>query len=119
MGCLSAILVIIRNACAPTIYGQGAPWENSQDRNRKGRSQGGVTSVSAARGQWLGSKTHPEAIERGQDNGMSVLNEDAVREIRRAYANGEATMPELARRYGVTRPTIGYAINRYTWKHVT
>lgn len=47
------------------------------------------------------------------------LSPDEVREIRAACAARSVTQDELARRYGVSRPTIGDIVNRRTWKNVT
>lgn len=54
----------------------------------------------------------------GEWNGNVRLTEDLVRTIRDAYAKGGVTTYELADQYGVTRPNIGYIVNRKTWRHV-
>lgn len=53
----------------------------------------------------------------GEQNGMSKLTVDMVRDIRRRYAQGE-TPTVLAREFGVRRGAIGFVVNRQTWRHV-
>ena len=47
------------------------------------------------------------------------LTDEQVREMRFMHANGEATYPQLAEKYGVNRDTIWKAITyqRYEWVH--
>lgn len=47
------------------------------------------------------------------------LNANNVRRIRQDYADGRASMGELAGRYGVTRQTIRAVVDGSTWQHVT
>lgn len=54
---------------------------------------------------------------RGSTNGRARLTEECVLEIRRAHVGGEGKRA-LARRYGVTPPTIRDAIRGVTWKHL-
>ena len=51
---------------------------------------------------------------RGVKQGLAVLNEDAVRDIR----NSEMTLPELASKHGCAVPTAWHVKKRNTWKHV-
>lgn len=55
----------------------------------------------------------------GSKNSMSVLNEEKVTEIRRLYETNQFTYTDLGERYGVNQATIGYIIQRKTWKHIT
>lgn len=54
----------------------------------------------------------------GEFNGNVVLTEEMVLAIRHAYNSGHANTYQLAAMYGVTRPNIGYIVNRKTWRHV-
>ena len=56
--------------------------------------------------------------QKGIANGNAKLTEDDVREIRRLYATGQLTQPELALQFGVSRQVIGQIVRRETWKHV-
>ncbi|VEG57136.1 Uncharacterised protein [Mycolicibacterium aurum] len=47
----------------------------------------------------------------------SKLDERQVREIRRRHANGE-TQKDIARRFGVSGPTISAIVQRRTWADV-
>lgn len=55
---------------------------------------------------------------RGESHGMSKLTEDDVREIRRLHTTG-LSQYELARRFKLTRPNIGFIVRRATWAHVS
>jgi hypothetical protein len=109
----------------------GTMRDNSRDMMAKGRQNfqkdpslrprgtrhGLVKDPSrAARGARHSSRTKPEKITRGSAHGMSVLTEESVREIRRLA--GQVTQVELARRFGVSKGTIGFIVRRESWKHV-
>lgn len=54
----------------------------------------------------------------GEDHHKSVLCESQVREIRRCYAAGEASIGYIADEYNVSRSTIWDIIQRKNWKGV-
>ncbi|MDP3983490.1 MAG: HNH endonuclease [Acidimicrobiia bacterium] len=54
----------------------------------------------------------------GTRNGSAKLTEQDVREIRAAYRRQEATMDELAARYGVSEASILNVVRRKTWRHI-
>jgi endogenous inhibitor of DNA gyrase (YacG/DUF329 family) len=54
---------------------------------------------------------------RGSTHGMSKLNENKVREIRRFLSLG-VTMARLGKDYGVDLTTIDKIKRRITWKHI-
>ena len=54
---------------------------------------------------------------RGSDHGRARLTEALVTEARRLKSEGWS-YPELARRYGVGKVTLFYAITGKTWRHV-
>lgn len=56
---------------------------------------------------------------RGETKGTSKLTEDQVREIRRRYALGTATLHTLAEAYGVYESCISQIVNRKTWRHIS
>lgn len=55
---------------------------------------------------------------RGSDNSRAILDDDAVRELRKQEKR-YGLFSEWARKYGVSAQTIYLAYNRKTWKHVT
>lgn len=57
-------------------------------------------------------------LKPGEARWNAKLTEDSVRELRRRYANKEASQAALAREYGVHVMVVNAAINRRTWKHV-
>lgn len=72
------------------------------------------------RGDRSGRRLHPEryTVLRGEQCKHAKLTEDAVREIRRLYAQGGISMSTLADRFGVTYAPIWRVINNKGWKHV-
>jgi hypothetical protein len=55
--------------------------------------------------------------QKGSRHAYAVLNETAVRQARLRYANGE-TLTEMAKEFGVSVPTMHYAVSGKTWKSV-
>lgn len=78
------------------------------------------------RGKHLLSGTHADnaqdALNRrrmrmyGEENHQAVLNRAQVEEIRRLRTEERLIEPELARRFGVARPTIADILHRRCWK---
>lgn len=83
--------------------------DNIQDAVKKGR---------IATGERHGSRTHPESLRRGSQNGNATLTEKDVLSIKQKYQNGETNISKFSRDYGVSRKTIRCIINNQTWKHV-
>jgi hypothetical protein len=54
---------------------------------------------------------------RGSRFARSSLNEATVIDIRERYAGGGVSTVQLAKEYGVSRPTIGKIVNRQIWRH--
>lgn len=54
----------------------------------------------------------------GERNGLAKLTDQAVFEMRVAYAALKTTVPQLARRYGLTAKNIRFALMGRTWRHV-
>jgi hypothetical protein len=61
------------------------------------------------------AKLHKRHV-RGEAQNLAKLTADKVRTIRLLAT--EHSFSELARRYGVTQPTIEAAVKRHTWAHV-
>ena len=79
--------------CNPKHLWLGTMRDNAQDRARKNRSR-----------QVHGSRNH-----------MALLTWEEVRAIRARYTTGNVTQQELAKEYGVSRPSISNVVNRRTW----
>ena len=58
-----------------------------------------------------------EGASQGERNGRARLNQGQVDEIRRLYASGGYSIPQLGRQFGVGKSTIGYIVQGVTWKH--
>lgn len=82
-----------RLCCRPSHMFLGTRKDNMQDAKAKGRTRPGPR---------MPGESHPEA----------KLTWDAVTEIRAAKG---VSHYELARRYGVSRPLIGYVLNDKSW----
>lgn len=109
----------------PADFFLGTSQDNKLDSKTKDR-------LNIASGDNNGSRKHPEKLQRGDDhwthrnpelrkqrarNG-AALSKEKVIAIRKSYANGQASMQDLAREHSVCVGTIHKAITRITWKHV-
>lgn len=54
----------------------------------------------------------------GEQSRRYKLTEKEVLEIRNKYSFGGVTMKSLAGEYNVTRPAIGFVVNRKVWNHI-
>jgi predicted transcriptional regulator len=57
-------------------------------------------------------------VARGEQAGLAKLTDDAVREIRRRYAEGGISQQQLANEYSVHQTKISAVVTRKTWRHV-
>lgn len=85
--------------CNPAHLFMGTGKDNAADRDTKGRYVLG-------------------RVDRGEDHASSKLDNEQVRSIKRALANGEATRRELAELHGVHIETIRAIATGRTWKEV-
>lgn len=58
-----------------------------------------------------------KVVMRGEENSIAILNDDAVREIRREYGS-YGSGPMLSKKFGVDITTIRDVAKRRSWKHV-
>lgn len=65
---------------------------------------------------WKRKRNNP--LPRGEAIWSAKLTENDVRVIREESDSNNATIPELAARYGVRHHTISRVIHRETWRHV-
>lgn len=54
----------------------------------------------------------------GEKNGSAKLTAEQVLEIRLIHSAGDATLPELGERFGVSRHNIGLIVRRKRWSHL-
>ena len=54
----------------------------------------------------------------GETSGTSKLTEKEVLQIRRLRETTDLSLVSLARRFGVSHPTISNIVKRKTWKHI-
>ncbi len=65
----------------------------------------------------MGDRNAKRRQATGADHGRAKLDDDAVREIRAAAAQGESRR-NIAKRFGVAHPVISRIVWRQTWSHV-
>jgi len=87
----------------------GTQKDNIGDAINKGRMASGARN---------GKFTHPEKRLHGVKNGLSKLTDDMVREIRKSYANGDITLAQAGKPFGVMKSDVWCIVHRKTWQHV-
>ena len=80
--------------CNPEHLFLGTHKDNMLDMKEKGRSSTGI------------------------DNGMRVLTEEQVLEMRRLYPTGDYTMKKLGKMFNTTLGNVSHIIKRERWKHI-
>lgn len=91
----------------------GTPRDNSEDRDRKGRTR----PPSRPAVTW--QQQHPERILRGAQISTAKLTDALVLEMRRRYAAGDGSYKSLAREYGISKATCAEILTGKIWRHVT
>jgi len=84
----------------------GTNRDNVEDMCRKSRQ---------AKGDRQGSRVHPETRACGEKNGRAKLTRDQVEEIRRDYLSRKSSQREIARRHGISQPTVSEIVNFRNW----
>ncbi len=113
-----------RPCVRPDHLFMGTNKDNSEDMVRKGRQATGERNGKYTHpekrqfGDDNPMRRHPEAVSRGVKNGMALLDEDKVREMRRIYDAEHPKMADLGARFGVSYRVASHAVHRNTWKHV-
>lgn len=93
--------------------------DGSRTNNRSENLRWGTAQDNADDAERHGSRDRGLAIRQNRPNyASSKLSSDQVREIRASYRPREVTMPDLARRFGVSLSTISEIINRRRWVHL-
>ncbi len=87
----------------------GTKKHNAQDRERRGRSNHAV-------GARHGCATHP-GLRKGSKNGRAKLDEAAVVKLLQEFKQG-SKKADLARKYALTKTTVGYIVSGKLWPHV-
>lgn len=55
---------------------------------------------------------------RGEGHGCAKLTADDVSKIRELHEKGGVTLGSLAKKFGVSRPMVGYIVARKNWRHI-
>lgn len=96
--------------CNPEHLYLGTVVENSEDCNERKRR-------NPARGERHGTYTQPSARTRGTKNGMAVLDDEGVRQIRSMRREG-ATQQRIADHFGVSLSCVNLILTGKNWRHV-
>jgi hypothetical protein len=96
--------------CNPSHLFAGSVLDNARDMIEKGRQ-------GHASGPLHGSKTHPEAVRRGEHINTAKLTESDVLSIRARYRDGESAR-KLCAEFGISKTSIFQILRRKTWKHI-
>ncbi|MFF8831284.1 hypothetical protein [Streptomyces sp. NPDC015131] len=59
---------------------------------------------------------HPKGI--GTNHHSAKMNTAKVRQARKSFATGRWTQAALARKYGISGPSMAAILQGRTWKHV-
>jgi len=59
-----------------------------------------------------------ERQSRGEDHAKAKVTEAQVREIRRKFKTGRATLVQLGEEYGLRPDYLSKIVNGHYWKHV-
>ena len=87
----------------------GTNAENTKDRHAKGRS---------ACGERNGSRTKPEKVRRGSANGMAILTEDSIAEIKALRAGGWS-LRQIGEKFNTHLSNIHLIVTGKHWRHTT
>ena len=102
----------VRKCVNPAHLRIGTGFDNAADRETRNRG-------NHAFGDDNGSRKRPERLKRGEDVHLAKTNEQEVLEIRRKYATGNYTVPDLLKEHTtIKRTAMRYIVIRHTWKHI-
>lgn len=102
----------------------GTVVDNMADKKQKGRCQSGDDHYlrrhpeAIKRGDQHPLRLHPEFAARGEKVNTAKLTNEAIIEIRRLYATGNYSHPQLGKMFGVAHSTIGRIVRGEYWKHI-
>lgn len=125
-GCIPEGMVVCHSCdngkCVnPSHLWLGTQRDNVNDCIAKGRAyhpKGFKKTTGILYGDKNPSRTHPESRPRGTSVNTCKINENDVKDIRRAHHAKELTQKELAEKYGVSQPNISAILLRKTWAHI-
>jgi len=84
----------------------------------KENARDAVETGGIATGERHGTRTHPEAIRRGELCSWTDLSDDAVMEVRRRWAAREASLSELATEKRLSIGAISSIVAGRSWQHL-
>lgn len=86
--------------------------------NRLANFELATKSWNAAHSFRILGRPAPRFGSPGTKNAAAILNDDAVREIRRLYEAKQFDQYQLGDKFGVSQRTISLVVRRKTWVHV-
>lgn len=101
-----------------TFVGPSNLWCNHKDGNKTNNHTSNLEYVTAQQNVIHSFEVLKVKRARGEKASKAKLTEKQVLEIRAAYVPYKMSSPKLAKKYGVSHPTIQAIINRESWKHI-
>ena len=95
----------------------GTPKQNTADMFAKGRNRS-IGPLNPARGNRSGARTKPDRVVRGERQGLAVLKQADIPEIRRLRSAERLSLKSIATIYKVSLQTIHNVVTGKTWAHV-
>lgn len=96
----------------------GKPEVNHINGTKTDDSSANLEWATRSENQLHAFKTGLQEPTFGEKDGMAILTEEQVLEIRRRYASGDTTYKALAQEYGMSHFTIGGIVRGESWKHL-
>lgn len=98
--------------------------DNMADMAAKGRASSGDRNNSrlhperVQRGDNHWSHRRPDLVRIGTKHHSAKLTEDNVLEIRRIWAEGDLSLPQIGAMFGTSGKHVWEIVHRHTWKHL-
>lgn len=77
-----------------------------------------VTSSQNKKHAWDNGLIDRNSRAKGEDAGLTKLNENQVRQIRSLAENKKLSYQQISKLYSVTGENVSAIVNRKTWKHI-
>jgi hypothetical protein len=57
-------------------------------------------------------------VNYGEDNPISIMTKNKVKQLREDYSKGNVSHSDLAKKYGISKSTVGQIVNFKSWKYI-
>lgn len=107
---------LVAQAFIPRVEGKN--FVNHRDGNKRNNCVNNLEWCTYQENTVHAFKTGLRVAPAGGQHGMAKLTDSIVLEARELFKEGGHTKASLARKYGVTKTTMGKIINGQNWKHL-